>query len=84
MAGHKVFYAWLANKTSRQDDEPIKIRAKTIEEARAIALSVMDSHRFSLLNVYSASDFSRYYGNGWVRLLKGAKLHTYRPCGISF
>ena len=78
MPRKKIFYAWLCNRTSRDDDEPIKIKAENLEQAEKVARFTMDSghfmDRFSLRGVYTAKDFAKYY-RGWPRIMNRAKIY---------
>ena len=60
---NKRFYCvWMRNYTSREDDEPIKVRASSKEEAHKIAAEYQP-HRFGIRNVYTLGEFRK--ATGW-------------------
>jgi len=56
----KIYFAWLRNMTSREDDEPIKIKAQTLEDARKVAANNLHG-RFLIRDVYTRSQFKKLY-----------------------
>jgi hypothetical protein len=71
----KVFVVWLSNTTDRQDDEPIKVKASSKEEAKDIAWNY-SSNRFTIRNVFTLKEF-REFDPGWSALIRFSKVHTY-------
>ena len=66
----KYFFVWLANQTDRQDDEVLKVRAKTKLQARRIAEEECDDYRFYIADVYTAQQFKKW-DPWWHALLWG-------------
>ena len=61
------FVVWLSNHTDCRDDEPVKIKARNLEEVRA-NLS-FDSSRFSIARIFDGlSSFYKYHPD-WEGLL---------------
>ena len=67
----KTYFAWLRNVTSSKDDEPIKIKASSLEEARQIATNSLRG-RFLLRGVYSRKEFKELYP-WWHAVMWGSK-----------
>lgn len=63
------FYVWLKNTTSSKDDEPTKIRANDIDEAREIAKKYL-GNRFRFGGIFHDAEFKKIYP-GWYKLLDG-------------
>ena len=54
----RYYVAWLRNNTSIKDDEPIKIKAESREDARDIACGYL-RNRFSLRGIYTLPEFKK-------------------------
>jgi len=52
----RYYIVWLRNHTNRLDDEPIKIKAESKEDAKRIASPYL-RNRFSFGGVYTLSEF---------------------------
>lgn len=55
-----IYYAWLRNMTSREDDEPIKIKASSRDDAQKIAYNYL-RNRFLIRAVYTRQEFKKWY-----------------------
>jgi hypothetical protein len=71
----KIFYAWLSNQTSHDDDEPIKIKAYDMDHAHRIAGHHLEN-RFSIGGVYTPKSFGQCYP-GWKSLMRGQSVLEY-------
>lgn len=62
----KYFYAWLRNYTDSRDNEPTKVKAASVEEAREILERTINHNRFSLGTVYdNLKKFRKTYDWIW-------------------
>ena len=68
----QYWWAWLHNMTDHRDDEPMKIKASTREEAREVALQHMQNHRFSLGTIRNRKEMLEY-DSFWVHISAGQK-----------
>ena len=57
----RYYCVWMSNHTDHRDDEAIKVRANSIEEAKDIARTYQPN-RFSIKNIYSLGDFKKFTG----------------------
>ena len=53
-----IYYAWLRNNTDIRDDEPLKIEAKSKEEAEEIAGNHL-GNRFTIRAIYTRKEFKK-------------------------
>lgn len=67
----KIYFAWLRNMTSREDDEPIKIKASSMEEAHKVAVANLQN-RFLIRDVYTREQFKKCYP-WWHKSMWGKK-----------
>ncbi len=70
-ARNRYWIVWLNNTTDCQDDEPVKVRAKTREEAGHIAYD-HKKPRFCVGNVYTLKEF-REWEPWWSSVLRKQK-----------
>ena len=54
-----IYFAWLKNNTDSRDDEPLKISAKTKQEAYKIAANHLEN-RFTIGFVYTRQEFKKF------------------------
>ena len=60
------FYVWLYNKTDRRDDEPRKVKAKSLAEALALIDGSSEMSRFSRSHVTDdLKEFRKWYDWNW-------------------
>lgn len=68
-----IYFAWLSNQTNRKDDDWMKIRAASYEEARSLAIERMDSRRFSFRYAVTRKEFKKI--EPWIHSIEWG-----RPC----
>ena len=66
----RYYIIWLRNNTDSRDDEPIKVKASSVEEAKNIAAPQL-RNRFSFGGVYTLAEFKRrdpwWHSHFWGR-----------------
>lgn len=66
----RYYIVWLRNNTNRLDDEPIKVKASSVKEAKDIASPYLRG-RFSFGGVYTLQEFKRrepwWHAHFWGR-----------------
>jgi len=67
----RYYIVWLNNQTDRRDDKPIKVRAKSMDHAAAVASKHL-RNRFSIGRVYTLSAF-KTFEPWWHRHFWGRK-----------
>jgi len=63
------YIVWLRNTTDRRDDEPIKVRASSKEEAGDIAVNKDWPGRWTIGGIYTLTEF-RKVDKWWADVLK--------------
>jgi hypothetical protein len=54
----RYYIVWLRNNTDIRDDEPIKVKAESVEDAKRIATPYL-RNRFSFRGVYTMPEFKK-------------------------
>ena len=65
------YFAWLRNTTNFKDDEPVKIKAKSMVEARNIAVKYLEG-RFLIRDIYTRKQFKKFHP-WWHSIMWGQK-----------